>query len=316
MLAKDTEHLSHELRVVKTSRAQLVTIDKSETIHISAPDKTWQSPDLRLTNQRRGQLPVGCGKILMRDAASLPPCPIMRAQPGRVMAGRYRSACMRPMFACLIALSVCFSTSAFAGDEHSHSHDEHSHAKSKPPTRTSDVYARSVDALTGEPLGDQPVTIRHQGRELKFANQANADAFNKDPVAAIKKLDEAIAAEQKGDYALKTCVIAGEALGSMGDPVDVVVGNRLFRLCCAGCKRKLVKDPKPAFQKLDAAVIEAQKPTYPLKTCLVMDDDAIGADAVDYVVANRLVRFCCDGCVTEFEKNPQKYLTKLDAAKK
>jgi hypothetical protein len=29
----------------------------------------------------------------------------------------------------------------------------------------------------------------------------------------------------------------------MGDPVDLVVGNQLIELCCAGCKKKINADP-------------------------------------------------------------------------
>ena len=48
-------------------------------------------------------------------------------------------------------------------------------------------------------------------------------------------------------------MISGGKLGSMGEPVEVVIANRLFRLCCAGCEAELRKNPLPAMQKLGAA---------------------------------------------------------------
>ncbi|HEX8339817.1 MAG TPA: hypothetical protein VF624_02810 [Tepidisphaeraceae bacterium] len=188
------------------------------------------------------------------------------------------------------------------------------HAAGKAPAKTSDVYSRPVDALTGEPLGDKPVIVQHEGRELRFATQANADAFKADAAGNLKKLDALMVAEQTPNYPLKTCVVSGEELGSMGKPVDVIHNNRLVRLCCAGCKGALTKDPKAAFEKLNAAVVSAQKPTYAAKQCVVMAHDGLTEGSTDYVVANRLVRFCCDGCVEEFEKQPAKYLAKLDVA--
>jgi hypothetical protein len=38
-------------------------------------------------------------------------------------------------------------------------------------------------------------------------------------------------------------VVSGEKLGGMGAPVDMVVKNHLIRLCCAGCKKAVLKDP-------------------------------------------------------------------------
>jgi len=69
--------------------------------------------------------------------------------------------------------------------------------------------------------------------------------------------------------------------------------------------------------KGDEAVIAEQKDSYPLNTCVVLGNELgkMGAP-YDYVYKGRLVRFCCKGCVSTFEKDPNKYLSKLDAAAK
>ena len=61
---------------------------------------------------------------------------------------------------------------------------------------------------------------------------------------------------------------------------------------------------------------------YPLKTCVV-SDEPLGSmgDYVNYVhkeagKPDRTVRFCCDGCIDDFKKDPAKFLAKLDAAAK
>lgn len=72
----------------------------------------------------------------------------------------------------------------------------------------------------------------------------------------------------------------------------------------------------------DAAWLAKAKAAYPLKTCVVSDEELGGmGDPVDYVhkqagQPDRLVRFCCKMCVPKFEKSPAKYLAKIDAAKK
>ena len=48
-------------------------------------------------------------------------------------------------------------------------------------------------------------------------------------------------------------MVGGGKLGSMGKPVEVVLGNRLVRLCCKGCVPKLKANPAKYLPKLDAA---------------------------------------------------------------
>jgi hypothetical protein len=71
-----------------------------------------------------------------------------------------------------------------------------------------------------------------------------------------------------------------------------------------------------------AATAPAAAATYPLTTCVVSGDALEGGDMggpVDYIhketgKPDRLVRFCCSGCIKKFKKDPAKYLAKLDAA--
>lgn len=125
--------------------------------------------------------------------------------------------------------------------------------------------------------------------------------------------DAKIIAHQLPSYPLTTCPISGEALGGMGAPVDLVQDGRLVRFCCKNCVADFKKDPAKAFAKIDAAVIQEQKPTYPMKTCPV-SGKALGADAIDRVHGTRLVRFCCSDCPTTFAKEPAKYMAKVDQA--
>lgn len=52
---------------------------------------------------------------------------------------------------------------------------------------------------------------------------------------------------------------------------------------------------------------------YPLKTCLV-SGEKLGAmgDPFVYQYKGREIKFCCKGCLKDFNKNPEKYLKKLE----
>ena len=67
----------------------------------------------------------------------------------------------------------------------------------------------------------------------------------------------------------------------------------------------------------DDDLIAQQLPTYPLDTCLVSGDALGGEDMgepVDKIHAGKLYRFCCKGCVKEFNKQPEAFVAKVDAA--
>jgi hypothetical protein len=74
------------------------------------------------------------------------------------------------------------------------------------------------------------------------------------------------------------------------------------------------KSPAP-----DAAWLEKAKADYPLKTCVVSDEQIGGSmgEGIDHVYKqdgkpDRLVRFCCKDCRKDFDKDPTKYLKLLD----
>lgn len=71
---------------------------------------------------------------------------------------------------------------------------------------------------------------------------------------------------------------------------------------------------KTAEEKAQASALAK---SYPLTTCLVSHDQLGGMDeTVNALYDGKLIRFCCKGCVKSFNKNPDKYLKELDAAKK
>src|ERR1041384_7296357 len=75
-----------------------------------------------------------------------------------------------------------------------------------------------------------------------------------------------------------------------------------------------------AADKAAPAPSDAAKSAYPLQTCIVSGDklepNSMGGP-VDFIYRqagkpDRLIRFCCKDCIADFEKDPAKYLKKLD----
>ncbi|MCX7048145.1 MAG: hypothetical protein NTX50_22005 [Candidatus Sumerlaeota bacterium] len=121
----------------------------------------------------------------------------------------------------------------------------------------------------------------------------------------------------KGDpYPLSFCAVTGNKLDPAKEPVIYSHEGREIRFCSQDCIAKFKADPKTYLDKIDKAIIEQQKPFYPLEKCVVTGEK-LGGDMgkpVEYVYKNRLVRFCCTGCVKGFEKEPAKYFPQIEKA--
>ncbi len=188
--------------------------------------------------------------------------------------------------------------------------------------RVGDPYTLSTCPVSGENLGSMGDAIVkvHDGREVRFCCDSCVGAFEKDPAKYLAKIDEMIIEQQMPHYPLKNCVV------NPGDPLDIegahdvsvryVYYNRLVRFCCDGCTGKFESNPEKFLAVIDEAVIEQQTKDYPLTTC-VISGEKLGTmgDPIDKVYANRLVRFCCEPCVAEFEEDPAKYFRQIDVAR-
>ena len=119
------------------------------------------------------------------------------------------------------------------------------------------------------------------------------------------------------DYPLEMCPVMGVPIDSKGKPVVRQFDGRTVKLCCQRCAKAFEQDKEKYHAKMDEMIIETGKDAYPLETC-VISGEKLGSmgEPVNHVhrPANRLVRFCCDGCVAAFKKEPAKFLTKIDEA--
>lgn len=215
------------------------------------------------------------------------------------------------------AAPAALARAAQAHDGHSEHAAPASDAKQK---SSGDPYLLDTDPVSGKSLGpvDKQVTVVLEGREFRFANAQNADAFKASPEKYTPAVDAKLIAQQMPLYPMDTCVVSGDKLGKPGTAYDFVYRNRLVRLSSKDHMATFLKDPPKFLSKLDAAVIERQKAGYKLTTCVVSGEKLGGemGDPIDHVFGNRLVRFCCKSCVKDFGKDPLKYFALLDAGAK
>ena len=185
------------------------------------------------------------------------------------------------------------------------------------------IAALSVPALA---VGQNSPTTRPAARELSARvwtcpthEQLRMFARGTCPVDGTKLVRSKVTiegSETLGDpYPLATCPVTGLVLGEMGPPIVMMHEGREVRFCCTNCISKFEADPDRYFAKIDTRIIEQQLGTYPLTTCPV-SQEPLGSmgGPVDYVYNNRLVRFCCKGCLRGFKKNPAPVLAVLDEA--
>ncbi len=112
-------------------------------------------------------------------------------------------------------------------------------------------------------------------------------------------------------------------------PLLALVAGLAFNAASAHEHDKPAAPAQPANGQLveptakDAAWLAKARADYPLKTCLVSGEEVGGSmgEAIERIYRtagqpDRLIRFCCKDCLTDFSKEPAKYLKLLAAAAK
>lgn len=190
------------------------------------------------------------------------------------------------------------------------------------------------------PIGKEPImlsagTVEHKGKSVGFCcpgcgrqfqawNEARKDAFVAMSVASHESgtnrhgqtADEVATGEASTGpsypFTLPDCPIGGR-LGSMGDPVVRVYDNREVRFCCAGCIGEFESNQGKYWGKIDEKIVEQQLMHYPIDICIVTSEK-LGADTVNHIHDNRLVRLANAAAVAAFKVDPTKRLKALDEA--
>jgi YHS domain-containing protein len=116
-------------------------------------------------------------------------------------------------------------------------------------------YPMTTCPVSGEALGEmgEPASQVYNNRLVRFCCKMCVRKFKQTPAEYLSKLDQAVVAQQKASYPLATCMVSGQKLGGMGEPVDYVVAGHLVRFCCPGCLAGFYKNPADYLAKLDKA---------------------------------------------------------------
>ncbi len=209
------------------------------------------------------------------------------------------------------------------------------------------IARQKVCPVSGKPLGSMgtPVAVDANGQRLFVCCAGCVDAVKANPakyatsrpnveVVAMTKADAPLIAKQA------RCPVMDESLGSMGQPIKLLVGGKPLYLCCKGCIKKVQAEPekylamvygnpttvakgtvakgtvakgteqvRPGVFKVTAAdqpFIAAQK------KCPVMDEPLNAMGGPYKVNANgKAIYICCPGCAKKIAAEPQKWLSVL-----
>ena len=184
----------------------------------------------------------------------------------------------------------------------------------EPEPADSDPYPLTICVILDAPIYEWAEIFDVGDREIRVCCEECLEAFEGSLDIWIGVVDERIVQQEIPYYPLTTCVVDGKPLEG-SEELDLVFRNRLFRLCSGRCRETLDKQPAKYFGLLNQAVIEKQKPHYPLATCIV-SGEPLEKDAVDHVVGNQLVRLAGPEQLEKFDENAGQYLDELRKAAK
>ncbi|MEQ8846807.1 hypothetical protein [Botrimarina sp.] len=170
------------------------------------------------------------------------------------------------------------------------------------------------------------------GVEVQLAGLPGA---GREPVRTVAQVSVPMTDEQRAAAAIaaqKVCPVSGEALGSMGEPIAVTVGDQMVYVCCQGCVAPVRAEPAkylapargatgsvpPGTEEVRADVFKVSAADEPYiaaqKTCPVMDEPLDGMGGPYKVHADgKAVYICCPGCAKKIAAEPQAYLKDMAA---
>ncbi len=104
-------------------------------------------------------------------------------------------------------------------------------------------YPLTVSLVSGRPLGPHPVEFIWGNRLFRASEQAERDLILIDPVRYVTLLNRAVIAAQAPNYGMPNkCPVQGDILPN-DEPIDIVVANRMVRVCCGRCARVVKARP-------------------------------------------------------------------------
>ena len=98
-------------------------------------------------------------------------------------------------------------------------------------------YPLAVSLMSGRELGATPVEFIWGNRLFRACDEAERGAILASPGRFMRKLNEEVIKAQASRYGMPDkCPVQGDILPN-DVPIDLVVANRMVRVCCARCAR-------------------------------------------------------------------------------
>lgn len=118
-------------------------------------------------------------------------------------------------------------------------------------------YPTRASVVSGAPLGAEPVDLIWCNRLIRLGDESEHAAFLRDPSKFVRALDGLVLRAQTPTYGMPTrCPVQGDILAS-DTPIDLVVANRMVRVCCARCVVVVKSRPYQFLAMVDYANREA-----------------------------------------------------------
>ncbi len=188
-------------------------------------------------------------------------------------------------------------------------------AEAKKPFVTTTGYPLDTCIVSDEELDDSAKTFTVDGNTFMTCCKKCQAKVEKDPATYAAKKEAAIVKAQAANYPLEVCAVSGKPLGSMGEPISLVVDNTLIKLCCKGCVKKATANKTDITAKIQTAAFAKQSANYATKTCPVSKHE-LDADAVSVMHGDTLVKLCCEDCMAKFKATPNAFVAKVTEATK
>lgn len=158
-----------------------------------------------------------------------------------------------------------------------------------------------------EGLIDKKYSAEFAGKRVYFCCPGCVHEFKRNPEKYIKQMEEQGIDLEKITKPQTLCPFSGKAINK--NFASEYKGRKVY-FCGPGCQKKFEKNQEKYMKKMMDQGIEPEKIFKPQETCPVMGGKISKEYFADY--NTKRVYFCCPACIEKFNKEPEKYLKKLD----
>lgn len=98
----------------------------------------------------------------------------------------------------------------------------------------------------------EPINRIYNNRLVRLCCNGCVAKFEEDPDTFINTINAAVIEKQKDSSSLKMCPVSNKENGTMGEGINLVIANRLVKLCCPSCEKPVLENPQKYLSKLDS----------------------------------------------------------------